>query len=147
MQPVAPSTIVRGPAALTISFITSADSQPWQVRWPEVKYSSTVTRLTPRNGVRTWVSLLNVCVSAMGSSLLSRLFAHAQPRGLERRLAGVRRLVAHVRRLVDVLERHLAPAQSADERYQRRPPFGVIERGSNLVGDHAGPERRPERVV
>src|SRR5262245_25945073 len=70
MHPVAPSTIVRGPAALTISFITSADSQPWHVRWPEVKYSSMVTRLTPRNGVRTCVALSNACVSAMGSRLL-----------------------------------------------------------------------------
>ena len=40
MHPVLPRTIVRGPAALAIIFITRADSQPWQVRWPEVKYSS-----------------------------------------------------------------------------------------------------------
>jgi hypothetical protein len=32
MQPVLPSTIVRGPAAFTIIFITSADSHPWHVR-------------------------------------------------------------------------------------------------------------------
>jgi hypothetical protein len=31
MQPVEPSTMVRGPAALTMSFMTRADSQPWQV--------------------------------------------------------------------------------------------------------------------
>jgi hypothetical protein len=31
---------VRGPAAFTIIFMTNADSHPWQVRWPEVKYSS-----------------------------------------------------------------------------------------------------------
>jgi hypothetical protein len=65
MQPVEPSTIVRGPAALTMSFMTSADSQPWQVRWPEVKYSSIVTRLMPRNGSRICVALLNVVASAM----------------------------------------------------------------------------------
>ena len=40
MHPVLPSTMVRGPAALIMSFITSADSHPWQVLWPEVKYSS-----------------------------------------------------------------------------------------------------------
>ena len=57
MQPVEPSTIVRGPDALTMSFITSADSQPWQVRWPEVKYSSIVTCLTPLNGSRICVAL------------------------------------------------------------------------------------------
>jgi hypothetical protein len=35
MQPVLPSTMVRCPAALIISRITKADSQPWQVRCPE----------------------------------------------------------------------------------------------------------------
>ena len=65
MQPVEPSTIVRGPDAFTISFMTSADSQPWQVRCPEVKYSSMVTRLMPRNGSRICVALLNVVASAM----------------------------------------------------------------------------------
>ena len=64
MQPVEPSTIVRGPAALTINFMTSADSQPWHVRCPEVKYSSMVTFSIPRNGSRTCVALVNV-VSAM----------------------------------------------------------------------------------
>ena len=65
MQPVEPSTMVRGPAALTMSFITSADSQPWQVRWPEVKYSSMVTFLTPLKGSRICVAFVNVVVSAM----------------------------------------------------------------------------------
>src|SRR5512147_342494 len=64
MQPVEPSTIVRGPAALTMSFITRADSQPWQVRWPEVKYSSIVTFLTPLKGSRICVAFVNA-VSAM----------------------------------------------------------------------------------
>ena len=36
MQPVEPVATVRGPAALTNPRITVADSQPWQVRWPEV---------------------------------------------------------------------------------------------------------------
>src|SRR5688572_33273327 len=66
MHPVDPSTIVRGPAAFTMSFMTSPDSQPWHVRRPEVKYSSRLTRLMPRNGSRTWVALLNV-LSAMGA--------------------------------------------------------------------------------
>src|SRR3989304_8996763 len=69
MQPVDPRTIVRGPAALTISFITSADSHPWHVRWPEEKYSSIVTFLTPLKGSRTWVALVNVVVSAMACLL------------------------------------------------------------------------------
>src|SRR2546425_8330983 len=71
MQPVEPSTIVRGPAAFTMSFMTSADSQPWHVRWPEVKYSSMVTFLIPLNGSRTCVELVNV-VSAIVDSPYSR---------------------------------------------------------------------------
>src|SRR5437016_14189262 len=53
MHRVLPSTTVRGPAALTMSFITSADSHPWHVRWPEVKYSSRGAFLTPLIGSRT----------------------------------------------------------------------------------------------
>jgi hypothetical protein len=65
MQPVEPSTIVRGPEALTISFMTSADSHPWHVRCPEVKYSSMVTFLTPLKGSRICVAFVNVA-SAIG---------------------------------------------------------------------------------
>src|SRR3989304_543860 len=72
MQPVEPSTIVRGPAAFTISFMTSADSHPWHVRWPDVKYSSSVTFLTPRKGSRICVAFVNVVFSAMALSLYSR---------------------------------------------------------------------------
>src|SRR5712692_3749998 len=67
MQPVLPSTIVRGPAALTMSFITRADSQPWHVRCPEVKYSSIVTRLTPLKGSRICVALAKVSAILMVS--------------------------------------------------------------------------------
>src|SRR5499433_4105350 len=98
MQPVEPSTIVRGPDALTMSFMTSADSQPWQVRCPDVKYSSIVTRLTPRNGSRICVAFVNVVVSAIVISL----FAHAQPVGLGIRLPRRCGRVAHVGGLVDV---------------------------------------------
>src|SRR6202043_3462793 len=52
MHPVLPRTIVRGPAAFAIIFITSADSQPWQVRWPEVKNSSSGIFFCPLNGSR-----------------------------------------------------------------------------------------------
>src|SRR5262245_40971300 len=113
MQPVEPSTIVRGPEAFTISFITSADSQPWQVRWPEVKYSSIVTRLMPRNGSRIWVVFPKVLASAMGPRLL---FAHAEPVRLGVGLARCCGGEAHVGRTVDVRQRHLAAAQAADER-------------------------------
>jgi hypothetical protein len=36
IQPVAPVTTVREPATLMKPRIVVADSQPWQVRWPEV---------------------------------------------------------------------------------------------------------------
>src|SRR5438093_5328635 len=85
MQPVEPSTIVRGPAAFTISFMISADSQPWHVRWPDEKYSSMVTFLIPRNGSRTWVALANVSAMAW-----SPLFAHAEPVRLGVGLPGIR---------------------------------------------------------
>src|SRR5439155_21525166 len=65
MHPVEPRTMVRGPAALTINFMTRADTQPWQVRWPEVKYSWRVTFFTPLKGERTCVSLRKVAVSAI----------------------------------------------------------------------------------
>src|SRR5258706_6061927 len=105
MHPVEPSTMVRGPAALTMSFMTRADSQPWHVRWPEVKYSSRVTRLTPLKGSRIWVALVNV--SAIGGLLSlalstirsrpagARLFPDAEPVGLGVRLPGLRGSVAH----------------------------------------------------
>src|SRR5439155_943424 len=65
MQPVLPSTMVRGPAALTINFITRADSHPWHVRWPEVKYSSSGTFLTPLKGSSCWVgSVSTASISA-----------------------------------------------------------------------------------
>src|SRR5438309_8891894 len=143
MQPVEPSTIVRGPDAFTMSFMTSADSHPWHVRWPDVKYSSMVTFLIPRNGSRIWVWFVNVVASAMPVLL----FADAEPERLGLGLSGIRGIVTEVRRLVDVLQGHLATAEAADEREQRRPLLGVVEGGPDLVGHHARVERRAERVI
>src|SRR5260370_700220 len=144
MQPVEPSTIVRGPAAFTISFMMSADSQPWHVRCPDVKYSSRVTFLMPRKASRTWVAFSNVFVSAMPCLLL---FPHAQPVGLRVRLAGVRGIVAKVCRLIDVFQGDLAAPEAADEAEQRRPRVSVVERRADLVGHHAGGEGRAHREV
>ena len=91
MQPVEPSTIVRGPAALTMSFMTSADSQPWQVRWPEVKYSSIVTFLTPLKGARICVAFVKA-FSHVDLLLVLPLLADAEPLRLGVGLAGLRRL-------------------------------------------------------
>src|SRR5215470_19453144 len=132
MQPVEPSTMVRGPAAFTMSFMISADSHPWQVRWPEVKYSSIVTFLIPRNGSRTWVALANVSAMAVVS-----LFTHAEPVGLGIGSSGIRGIVTKVSRLIDVLQRHLAATEAADEAEQRRALVRVVHRGSDLVGDDA----------
>src|SRR5438874_1541328 len=56
MHPVEPSTIVRGPDALTMCRMTSADSHPWQVRCPETKSSSYGTSFTPLIGGSAVVS-------------------------------------------------------------------------------------------
>src|SRR5262245_66451448 len=88
MHPVEPSTMVLGPAALTMSFMTRADSQPWHVRCPDVKYSSRVTRLTPLKGSRICVALANV--SAMVVSL-------STPRGDLIGLARARRISVSAR--------------------------------------------------
>src|ERR1039458_8940645 len=52
MQPVLPRTTVLGPAAFASSFMICADWQPWHVRWPDVKYSSCGTFLTPLKASR-----------------------------------------------------------------------------------------------
>src|SRR3990170_3855264 len=145
MQPVDPRTIVRGPAALTMSFMTRADSHPWQVRWPEEKYSSIVTFLTPLKGSSTWVALVNVVVSAMPCLLW--LLPDAEPARLGLRLPGLRRVETEIGDLIHVLQHHLAAAQTADEGEERRPLVRVVHRRPDLVGDHARPERRAEGVI
>src|SRR5688500_13155621 len=145
MQPVDPSTIVRGPAALTMSFMTSADSQPWQVRWPDVKYSSIVTFLMPRKASSVCGEFVNVVVVSAIRSLSS--VADAEPVRLQFRFARARGSVAHVRGFVDVLQRDFPASEAADERQQRRTAIGVVHRGAHLGGNDAGVERRAERVV
>src|ERR1051325_1233114 len=101
MQPVDPSTMVRGPAAFTIIFITSALSQPWQVRWPLVKYSWMGSFFTPLKGSSFTGS--RACVSSANSrfeiDMGSPLLAQTDPLRGGMRLAG--------RGLFDPL-RHLA---------------------------------------
>src|SRR5207245_11329506 len=62
MQPVDPRTIVRGPDALTMCRITSADSHPWQVRCPETKSSSYGTSLTPLICGRFCAGMISVVI-------------------------------------------------------------------------------------
>src|SRR5881296_171883 len=65
MQPVEPSTIVRGPEAFTMWRITSADSQPWQVRCPETKSSSYGTSLTPLICGRSCAGMISVVIPSL----------------------------------------------------------------------------------
>src|SRR5215472_10266654 len=141
MHPVAPRTMVRGPAALTMSFMTRADSQPWHVPWPAVQYSSTVTLLTPRKGQSVCVMLANASATSVS------LFPYAEPLRLERGLAGGSRLEAEVRGFVHVLECHLTASEAADEGQQRGPLRCIVHGRPDLVGDHARAKGRTERVV
>src|SRR3972149_187897 len=142
MQPVDPRTIVRGPAALTMSFMTRADSHPWQVRWPEEKYSSIVTFLTPLKGSSTWVALVNVVVSAMPCLLW--FLPGAEPARLGIGLPGLPRGGTGSGDLMDVLQHYFAAAQPEDERRERWPSVRLVHSRRDLVGHHAGSERRAE---
>src|SRR5882724_4567080 len=75
------------------------------------------------------------------------LFSDAEPLRLEGGLPCLGRFEAEVGRLVDVLERHLAAAQSADEGQERRTLLGIVHGRPDLVGDHARSEGRAEGVV
>src|ERR1700716_3374658 len=81
MHPVLPRTMVRGPAALTIIFITSADSQPWQVRCPEVKNSSKGSFFTPLKASSRCVgcSLNNSASSLSFATVAIAILLLAQP--------------------------------------------------------------------
>src|SRR6516225_101560 len=131
MHPVLPSTMVRGPAALTIIFITRADSHPWQVRWPEVKNSSRGSFLTPLKGssfcvssiFTTSASSLSFGTVAISNSSFVRsiemfqllaLLAKSNPLSRRLRLA-LRRQVHLLGHLSHVGQRHLATSQAADE--------------------------------
>src|SRR6266536_1222756 len=141
MQPVEPSTIVRGPAALTMCRITSADSHPWQVRWPETKSSSYGTSLTPLIGGRVPVP----CVS---TAIIASLVPHADPvsdvTGREAAAGGHRELVEHLagHRLLD-----LTAAEGRDEADDRRAPVDGVHRRADLVVEHAAVVRGTEAVV
>src|SRR6516225_1812294 len=134
MHPVLPSTMVRGPAALTIIFITRADSHPWQVRWPEVKNSSRGSFLTPLKGssfcvssiFTTSASSLSFGTVAISNSSFVRSIQMflpallAKPNPLSRRLLlALRRQVHFLGHLLHVGQRHLATSQAADETQQR----------------------------
>src|SRR5438874_4394790 len=83
MQPVQPSTMVRGPAALAMYRITSALSQPWQVRWPETKYSVYGTCLTVLIELRSTMSADRSTVVVIWLSLLP----HSDPVDVRLQLA------------------------------------------------------------
>src|SRR5581483_2989214 len=138
MQPVDPSTIVRGPAALTMCRITRADSQPWQVRCPETKSSSYGTSLTPL----IWGRAVATAMSSLS------LFADADPMADialgEVALGGGFGLLEDLggHGLLD-----LAATQTGDEAHDDRALLLRVERGADLVVEDAAVVRRSEGVV
>src|SRR3989304_5217820 len=143
MQPVLPRTIVRGPAALTISFITRADSHPWHVRWPEVKYSSSGTFFTPLKGSSCCVGRVAM---ASAISVILLLLPDADPvRGLEFLARGG--AADQVGDLPHVGHGHLAAAQSADEGEQWRPGRRAVAGGPDRVRQHPAAVRGAEGGV
>src|SRR5207247_2938500 len=123
MQPVEPSTIVRGPAAFTMGRITSADSQPWQVRWPETNSSSYGTSLTPL----IWGSVV------VSTAISASLAAHADPVS---RVTGRQVAARGGLGLLENLVRHglldLAAAEPGDEPDDDRPLRLRVEGGADL---------------
>src|SRR5437899_4458023 len=139
MQPVEPSTIVRGPAAFTMCRITRADSHPWQVRCPETKSSSYGTSLTPLICGRFCAGMISVVIV---------LLPYADP------MAGVARgeVAARGRHgLLEDLGRHrlldLAAAEAGDEPDDHRTLGLRVQRRADLVVEHASVVRRAEAVV
>src|SRR5579859_2384575 len=150
MQPVLPSTTVRGPAAFTISFMTRADSHPWHVRWPEVKYSSSGARLTPLIGSSTGTGIAASSGLSIGQPLLfnrTRSGAHADPDRVVGRYAGFGRLAGMVEHLADAGDRDLAAPEARDEAHDRRVLRLVVHRRANLVRDDAAVVRRAHREI
>src|SRR2546428_1210186 len=148
MQPVLPSTMVRGPAALTISFMTKADSHPWHVRWPEVKYSSSGTFLTPLNGSSCCVGRVSMASISVHLSLLlvmtaKGLFSNSDPRN-ERLGLAARRLEHHLAHAPHVGHGHFAAAQPADKTHHRRALGRRVHRGPHFCGQHTAEGRPPE---
>src|SRR5258708_22369497 len=151
MHPVDPSTMVRGPAAFSISVIPSAGSQPRQVRWPEGENASSGSFFTPLNGSSPWVgrsftsSANSLSVTAM-IFILPWLLAQPDPGGCRLRLAcsGGGNDLGH---LLHVGDRYLAAAQAGDEADHGRAGRGPVQRRADLVDQHAALVGRAEREV
>src|SRR5215468_5413157 len=150
MQPVLPSTMVRGPEALTIIFITSADSHPWQVRCPEVKYSSSGSFFTPLKGSIVCVgrsftsSASSLSLTAMVDPPRStQLLAQSDPLRCRLRLS-FRGQVDAVGHLPHVGHRDLATSEAADEPEDGRPLGRGVHRRAYLGGEDSARERRAQ---
>src|SRR6266508_7051049 len=139
MQPVEPSTIVRGPAAFTMWRMTRADSHPWHVRCPETNSSSYGTSLTPLICGRFCAGMISVVIF---------LLPYADPMA---RVAGGEVTRAGCHGLFEDLGRHrlldLAAAESGDEPDDDRALVLRVQRGTDLVVEDAAVVRRAEAVV
>src|SRR5579875_56275 len=138
MQPVEPVATVRGPAALAKSRITSADSQPWQVRWPEVYISSS-------GACRIVLILSNWTSVAIARS--SGLLAHADPGDEPVEVVRLGRLLGDLEHLDRVGDRYVAAAQSRDEVYNRRAVARRVQARADLVQQRPAVVRRAVREV
>src|ERR1700693_1816720 len=151
MQPVLPSPIVRGPAALAIIFITRADSHPWQVRCPEVKNSSSGMFFCPLMGsslgrVTSKVAIAKTSSPPAAARARNSLFANSNP--LRQRLCFSRgRVVHHSRHLLDILKQNFAPAEAADKAQDRRMFSAAVHRRPHFRGEHSAVEGRAEGEV
>src|SRR5215472_8042900 len=153
MQPVLPSTMVRGPAALTIIFMTRADSQPWQVRCPEVKNSSSGSFFTPLKGSSVCVgrsfrsSAISLSLTAMIDPPRSlSLFAQSDPLRSRLRLSfrGLEDAVGH---LLHIGHRDLTASEAADEPEDGRSFASRVHCRAYLGREDAAVVRRAQREV
>src|SRR5262245_54716025 len=155
MQPVLPSTMVRGPAALTIIFMTRDDSHPWQVRCPEVKNSSSGSFFTPLKGSSVCVGR-SFTSSANSLSLTAmvdpptldafQLFAQSDPLRCRLRLS-FRGQVHALGHLPHGGHRDLTASEAADEPEDGRPVGSRVHRRAYLSGEDPAPVRRAQREV
>src|SRR6266567_6947639 len=121
--------------------MTRALSQPWQVRWPETKYSVYGTCLTVLIELRSTSSVGEVTVSVMCG-----LLPNADPVNVGLQLAGAG-LLQQVEHLLAVGRGELPATQAADDVDHRGSLRAVIERGAELGEEHATVMRRTEAVV
>src|ERR1035441_5308599 len=153
MQPVLPRTTVLGPAAFASSFMICAGWQPLHVRWPDLKYSSCGTFLTPLKASRFCVGfsstnvLIIVILSGSGNASWDALSPQPNPlcQGLRLTFGGLEHDVGH---RFHVRHGYFAATQSANEANNRRSGrAAAVHGGPNFRPHYPTQVRRTEREV